>query len=75
MRVCKYDELKGLKKVLKKHNIHYKDMAERMGLSINGFNSKLNGYAPITLNEVKFIIKELGIDNPQDIMRIFFNDL
>lgn len=49
---------KNLEAELKRNNLRRKDLAEALKLNIGTISQKLNGKAPITLNEAK-MIKEL----------------
>ena len=46
-------------------------MAQRMNISLDAFNNKINGYTAINLNEAEKMIGILGIDS-KDVNFYFF---
>ncbi|NFB12945.1 helix-turn-helix transcriptional regulator [Clostridium botulinum] len=52
----------NLEAELKRKNIRRKDLAKELNLTIGTVSQKLNGKAPLTLNEAKLIKQVLKVD-------------
>lgn len=48
-----------------------KSIEEGLGISHSAFSRKLNGKSEFTCNEIKYLIRELDIENPE---AIFFDE-
>jgi len=59
-----------LKGKIKENAYTQKDISEQIGISLQSFNSKINGKRKFTLDEVINICKILKIEDPN---QIFFN--
>lgn len=66
-----YCELKELKKLLKRKNLSYRKFSERISISTDALNNKLNGYSCFNSAEISKIAKTLKIE-ADDIGFYFF---
>lgn len=64
-------ELNKLRGVLAERRITQVKLAKALHLSVKSMNAKLNGKAPITVEEANMIAKIADISNPSE---IFFAD-
>lgn len=71
MKKRKYDEMKALKGLIKRKNISYRMFAEKMEMSLDAINNKLNGYTAFNLHEAEKIIKILDI-RENEVNKYFF---
>lgn len=60
-----------LKGIMRENNVTQQELADRLGISVQSFNSKINGRTAFTIPEAIGIIGFLNINNPEE---IFFND-
>lgn len=60
-----------LKGIMREKNVTQQELADKLGISVQSFNSKINGRTAFTIPEAINIIKILGISNPKE---IFFNE-
>lgn len=60
-----------LKGIMRENNVTQQELADRLGISVQSFNSKINGRTAFTIPEAIGIIGFLNIINPEE---IFFND-
>ena len=65
-------DTKRLKEIIKDQGITKKRLAERMSLSSYGLALKIDGKQQFKSEEIKSICNILGINNPEDIVSIFF---
>lgn len=59
-----YDKLRGK---MAERKISQGRLAEKLGITVQSLNAKLNGRSPFTLNEAVEITELLQLDNPVDI--------
>ena len=71
MKQRKFQEMKAIKLLIKKRNISYRQLAEKMNISLDAVNNKLNGYTALNLCEAEKMIDILGISG-KDVNRYFF---
>lgn len=60
-----------LKGIMREKNVTQQELADKLGISVQSFNSKINGRTAFTIPEAINIIEILGISNPKE---IFFNE-
>lgn len=60
-----------LKGIMRENNVTQQELADKLGISVQSFNSKINGRTAFTVPEAMNIIEFLGIKNPEE---IFFNN-
>ena len=60
-----------LKGIMRENNVTQQELADKLGISVQSFNSKINGRTAFTIPEAIGIIGFLNIGNPEE---IFFND-
>lgn len=56
---------------MRENNVTQQELADKLGISVQSFNSKINGRTAFTIPEAIGIIGFLNIGNPEE---IFFND-
>ena len=56
MKQRKFEEMTELKRLIRRKNYSYRIMAQRMNISLDAFNNKINGYTAINLNEAEKMI-------------------
>ncbi|MCR6515432.1 helix-turn-helix domain-containing protein [Clostridium sp. LY3-2] len=66
-----YAKLKG---IMKEKNFSQSKLADELDITTQSLNAKLNGRTQFTLGEAFRIIDILDIKNPNDIVKIFFNN-
>lgn len=64
-----YGKLKGL---MREKGITQTELADKIGMTVQALNAKLNGRSSFTVNEVNKICRVLSIENPTP---YFFWDL
>ena len=74
MKIRKYTELNALKGRIREKKSSYQALSEKMGMSKNALNDKINGYSVFNTDEVGFLVEELDISD-KEIMRYFFPQL
>lgn len=60
-----------LKGIMRENNVTQQELADKLGISVQSFNSKINGRTAFTIPEAISIIGFLNIGNPEE---IFFKD-
>ena len=60
-----------LKGIMRENNVTQQELADKLGISVQSFNSKINGRTAFTIPEAIGIIGFLNIGNPEE---IFFNN-
>lgn len=60
-----------LKGIMRENGVTQQELADKLGISVQSFNSKINGRTAFTVPEAMNIIEFLGIKNPEE---IFFNN-
>jgi transcriptional regulator with XRE-family HTH domain len=71
MKIRKYAELNALKGRIREKKSSYQSLSEKMGVSKNALNDKINGYSVFNIDEVGFLVEELDIPD-REIIRYFF---
>jgi len=71
MKVKKYEELLALKGKLTEEKCSYRSICEKISMSVDAFNNKINGYSVFTTDEVDKIVEEANISH-NDIVKYFF---
>lgn len=66
-----YPELTALKGKIREEKKSYRGLAEKINMSLNALNNKLNGYSIFDTNEVGQMVEALNIE-PTDIVKYFF---
>ncbi|WP_195970602.1 helix-turn-helix transcriptional regulator [Clostridium thermobutyricum] len=64
-----YNKLKG---IMKERNYSQSKLAEKLDITTQSLNAKLNGRRQFTIKEAFEIISILNIENSNDIVEIFF---
>lgn len=60
-----------LKGIMRENNVTQQELADKLGISVQTFNSKINGRTAFTIPEAMKIIEFLGIKKPEE---IFFDN-
>lgn len=58
------DKLKG---IMREKRVTQKELAEKLGISEQAFNAKINGRSRFVIDEVVLMVSYLAIKNPQEI--------
>ncbi|ENZ01648.1 hypothetical protein HMPREF1092_00882 [Clostridium thermobutyricum] len=66
-----YNKLKG---IMKERNYSQSKLAEKLDITTQSLNAKLNGRRQFTIKEAFEIISILNIENSNDIVEIFFTN-
>lgn len=69
-KINKYPELIALKGRMREKKITYRKLASDLGIALNTFSDKINGFYPFTAAEMEIIAEYLEIW-PMDIARFF----
>lgn len=56
-----------LKGIMRENNVTQQELADKLGISVQSFNSKINGRTAFTIPEAINIIEFLKIPNPEEI--------
>lgn len=60
-----------LKGIMRENGITQQELADKLGISVQSFNAKINGRTAFTVPEAMDIVEFLEIKNPEE---IFFSD-
>lgn len=71
MKDTKYPELLALKGRMREKQKTYRGLSEKIGISLNTLNGRLNGHSVFNIDEVNDIAIELEIE-PDEITKYFF---
>lgn len=71
MKIRKYPELTALKGKIREEKKSYRKLSEKIGISLNNFSDKVNGYSVFDTDEVDNLVSELNIQH-EEILRYFF---
>lgn len=71
MKCKKYEELNALKGLITEKKYTYRKLSQKANISLNAFNSKINGYTVFNTDELSRIVAILEI-TPNDILKYFF---
>ncbi|HHD2784275.1 TPA: helix-turn-helix transcriptional regulator [Clostridium perfringens] len=66
-----YNKLKG---IMKEKNYSQSKLAKALNISTQSLNAKLNGRSQFNVQEAFEIVSILKIENPSDIVEIFFRN-
>lgn len=73
-KVKRFDELRALKGLIREKGTSYRKISEAIGITVNTFNDKINGFYPFSAPEIKDICNILDISG-NDIVKYFFPDM
>ena len=63
----------ALRERMLRRNVHNKDVARELGISLSALQRKLRGTTEFSRGEIKMLISYLGMSN-DEVMAIFFDD-